>query len=334
MLRPTLDNTLGSAFIGNILAACLFGLTTLQTYTYYGRSRGDVRTLKVLVGVLWILDVVHVALLTQTVYQYAVTDYGQLLSLTRPTTTVRVLTLITGISDFLVRCVYCSRIWLLSGRNRILLTIVSVASLVALGSVTGKYSRYIIRMPASSLTMPATGVVVMSLECTTFFEIDQRIAWLIFMGLGTASLADVLISITMCILLARGRKEDLTHRLDNTVRSLQLYIIHTGVATSLCAILSLAMYAIGPTTMLYLIMFFILPKVFLNAMLAMLNARKSLRDQMVRRVVSVHPSPAFPFEIARHTTGSSDTDTRMPSSVMMKDSLIHVHGPERNGSVY
>lgn len=91
--------------------------------------------------------------------------------------------------------------------------------------------------------------------------------------------------------------------------------------------MSCLQYAIGPTTMLYLIMFFILPKgapfiepyhvglvleslrriVFLNAMLAMLNARKSLRDQMVRRVVSVHPSTAFAFGLARHTTGSEDT---------------------------
>ncbi|TBU23960.1 hypothetical protein BD311DRAFT_742103 [Dichomitus squalens] len=48
----TLDDTLGAAFIGNILAACLYGMTTLQTYIYYGRSDTESKTLKSLIAFL------------------------------------------------------------------------------------------------------------------------------------------------------------------------------------------------------------------------------------------------------------------------------------------
>ncbi|KAI0745065.1 hypothetical protein C8Q76DRAFT_21015 [Earliella scabrosa] len=53
-------------------------------------------------------------------------------------------------------------------------------------------------------------------------------------------------------------------------------MINTGVATSLYSLATLILYAIGPSTMLFLTLF----KLFLNAMLAMLNARESLRSRM------------------------------------------------------
>ncbi|KAI0745064.1 hypothetical protein C8Q76DRAFT_789514 [Earliella scabrosa] len=64
MIEPTIHNTLGSALIGNILAACLFGVTTQQTITYFRRFRDDPKGLKLLVGVLWFADIMHVVLLS------------------------------------------------------------------------------------------------------------------------------------------------------------------------------------------------------------------------------------------------------------------------------
>ncbi|KAI0745042.1 hypothetical protein C8Q76DRAFT_789493 [Earliella scabrosa] len=257
---PTLDNTLGSAYIGVLLSASLLGVTTLQTYMYYDRSKDDSLRLRTLIALLWAADIVHFVFLSQTVYFYAVTNFGNRLALAQPTRTVLGQIAVTGLSDFVL-----------------------AAALVALG-----------------LTIVLT---IKSLGCATYFEIDQRYSWLIYSGLATASLSDILISTTLCVLLAKQRQAALTRRLDTTVRTVQLYVVNTGtvtrhvcppstshrvrvrtdrdfVAYSLCSLLTLILYAIGPTTMLYLVGFFILPKLMLNALLAMLNARKSLRDHM------------------------------------------------------
>ncbi|PIL27484.1 hypothetical protein GSI_10634 [Ganoderma sinense ZZ0214-1] len=128
----SIHNTLGAAFIGNIIAAALYGLTTLQTYTYYGRSGDDPRILKHLIGVLWIFDTLHVVLISHTVYMYAVTGFGQVLVLFDPTWSVLVAIILTGTSDGLVRAIFCYRIWILSGRNWFVCGAVTVSSLLVL----------------------------------------------------------------------------------------------------------------------------------------------------------------------------------------------------------
>ncbi|KAI0712973.1 hypothetical protein C8T65DRAFT_739183 [Cerioporus squamosus] len=79
-----LDNTLGAVFVGNLVAACLYGLTTLQTYTYFGRSREDSVLLRSMIAFLWILDTVHVVFISHTVYTYTVTDFGNFAALPKP----------------------------------------------------------------------------------------------------------------------------------------------------------------------------------------------------------------------------------------------------------
>ncbi|KAI0745045.1 hypothetical protein C8Q76DRAFT_688270 [Earliella scabrosa] len=260
MLEPTLDNTLGALFIGSIVVACLLGVTTYQTYTYYERCQEDRMLLKILgtsrIGRLMliyldrIVDVVHAALLAHTVYLYAVVHFGKLLALIQPTRSVLI---------------------------SIMLTMVTVLTALVANLAPGPKSTVPLLYESSC------PLRIQAISCTN----RSSSQWDIYLGLSSASLSDICICVTLCILLAKRDRGPRRRKVDTTIRTLQVYIVNTGFSTSIWSLLTLIMYAIGPNTMVYLILFCILPKLFLNALLAMLNARKSLREQMNGDVISI-----------------------------------------------
>ncbi|KAI1798241.1 hypothetical protein LXA43DRAFT_18532 [Ganoderma leucocontextum] len=132
-----LDQTLGAAFIGNILAACLYGLTTLQTYIYFARDNMDSCTLNTLIAILWVLDTLHLVLISHTVYVITVSNFGNILASLKPTWSLLAHVIVTGISDGIVRGIFCHRIWILSDRNRWLCAAITFPSLVAFGQSSG-----------------------------------------------------------------------------------------------------------------------------------------------------------------------------------------------------
>ncbi|KAJ8516167.1 hypothetical protein ONZ45_g6484 [Pleurotus djamor] len=79
-----LDAKLGAMFLGNVVAAILYGVTSVQTFIYFKGSAQDLRSLKVIVLILWLLDSLHIILVTHTVYFYTVSNYADPLALNTP----------------------------------------------------------------------------------------------------------------------------------------------------------------------------------------------------------------------------------------------------------
>ncbi|KAI0659168.1 hypothetical protein C8Q70DRAFT_155265 [Cubamyces menziesii] len=266
----SLNETLGAAFVGDILAACLYGLTTLQTLIYFGRSRKDPLLLKSLVILLWALDSLHLILVSHTVYSYTITNFGNVPALLKPTWSVIGQVFVTGVSDGIVRAIYCYRIWMFSGRKWIISTAIAIGTLTTCGS---------------SLAYAGSG-----LRENTFIELE-RFSWLLYFSLSWAFVSDLLIAATMCTLLAKRRNGAL-RKVDHAIRVLILYSVNTGVLTTLCTLMALIAYAVSPHTFIYIGFYFLLPKLLLNSILGALNARKTLREQMSGGVVSI-PLPSI-----------------------------------------
>ncbi|KAI0779923.1 hypothetical protein C8Q74DRAFT_726089 [Fomes fomentarius] len=215
MIRPTLDNTLGT-----VLTACLFGVTTQQTVTYYRLSGQDPIILKLLVGLLWALDIAHVALLIQVVYEYAVSNFGNILGLEKYNSNVVVVFLFTGLSDFIIRGIYQHKIWALSNRNRPLCAFLATMAVVTFGSnivITVKGSR----------CHPCEWAYI------------DRLAWIVYFLLGMITISDIVISATLCFFLGDQVRDSHSNRLNRAVRTLQVYIINAGILTSVCSLLTL-----------------------------------------------------------------------------------------------
>ncbi|PPR02686.1 hypothetical protein CVT24_002108 [Panaeolus cyanescens] len=191
MAMLKLDDTLGAAFIGNILA-----------------------------GV--ILDTVHLALVTEGLYYYLITNYANPIVLADPHWT------------FLV--------------------VVAVATISA-----------------------GTAFAIMAFHGKTFAFFSQ-ISYLMYMALGSAVAADILIATSLCYSLSKTRTG--YKQTDSVVNVLMMYVINSSLLTTVCALGCLVAYAIWPNTFAFIGIYFCLSKLFLNSLLAMLNGRDALKSRV------------------------------------------------------
>ncbi|KAI0635133.1 hypothetical protein C8Q77DRAFT_682550 [Trametes polyzona] len=305
MSQLSLDDTLGAAFLGNIAAACFYGITVVQTYIYYGRNGGDRLYLKSLVAILWALDSLHLALVTHAVYTYAVKDFANFLAIEVPVWSILAQVIVTGVSDIIVRGIFCERVWKLSNRNWPLIATIVVTSLLVFGgsiafSVRGY--EFVNRLLFDETShIPSTS----RFSIPSFTDLAE-ISDILYLSLGTGVAADVLIAASMCALLAQRRTG--FSRTDSMVRVLILYSINTGALTSLCALLCLVSYATMPNNFVFIAFYFVLPKLFLNSLLATLNARRPLREANasmmsipLSRTTSLPSHPPPPVRPARQS---------------------------------
>ncbi|KAI0375210.1 hypothetical protein BV20DRAFT_255454 [Pilatotrama ljubarskyi] len=202
----SMDNSLGALLIGVLVECCLYGVTTLQTYIYFARTSADHKALKCLMFFLWVLNTLRVCLIAYTLYMYTITDFGNLLAILKPAWSVAPASIFTvSLNNCLVRGVLCYRVWHLSGKNWLLATAIALSILVATG------------------TGAALGFLGMSLQ--SWFGIHEY-TWLLIVSFSTSMAADVLITVTLCVLLVIRRTGHT--RSDGIIRTLATYAVNTG----------------------------------------------------------------------------------------------------------
>ncbi|KAL4242555.1 hypothetical protein ABKN59_011425, partial [Abortiporus biennis] len=100
---PKLDDTMGAAFIGMVICSIMYGVTCVQTYTYYSRYKSDSRTMRVLVFILWLLDTLQLILVAHMVYYYVVTNYFNPKALVQIVWSFPAETIVTTTGDCIIR---------------------------------------------------------------------------------------------------------------------------------------------------------------------------------------------------------------------------------------
>ncbi|KAJ7200537.1 hypothetical protein GGX14DRAFT_571944 [Mycena pura] len=100
---PSPDGTLGAVQIGFIVSTFLFGIVTLQTFNYYWNYPQDSVGLKLLVGVIWLLEVGHSICGWAAIYSISITYYGQPQHILNPPAVLGFLPLFSAIPIVLVQ---------------------------------------------------------------------------------------------------------------------------------------------------------------------------------------------------------------------------------------
>ncbi|KAI5120193.1 hypothetical protein M0805_002659 [Coniferiporia weirii] len=252
-LGINLNNTLGAAFIGLIFAAILFGVTNFQALAYFQSSASDSQYFKWVVSFLWVLDTLHLALISHILYFFLVTNFTNLAIIPRVTWSLCLHVLVNALSDFCVRCFYTRRLWTLSKKNRFITLLSATFTLVTF--VFGIQF----------------GVRIFSYQSTTQFV---KISWMLYVSLGSAVVADISVAVSLCYFLAKNKTGFKTT--DKKITVLIAYVINTGLLTSVCALCCFITYAAMHDNYVFLGIYFILPKLYYNSFLATLNARQKL----------------------------------------------------------
>ncbi|KAF9033566.1 hypothetical protein BJ165DRAFT_753727 [Panaeolus papilionaceus] len=287
-----LDGTLGAAFLGTLAAAILYGITSVQTFMYFHDYKEDGRTLKGMVLMLWILDTIHLGFTTHGLYHYLVTNFGNYGVLIGPTWTILSQVYITNISTITVRWFFARRVSVLCGRRyalgMILPGIIILLSLVVFANGCGFASRAFV--------------------LKTYEKMNEAAAML-YVSFGAAVVADAIIASSLCTLLLKSKTG--FKSTDSIVTKLMAFSINTGLLTSLCAVACFVTYAIWPQRFIFMGVYFALSKLYINATLASLNARSSLRSMSYGN--STGPPLSAPIAFPMKGVSSSSSDTRSTS---------------------
>ncbi|KAF7308139.1 hypothetical protein HMN09_00661500 [Mycena chlorophos] len=125
-----IDNILGAWVIGLIISSAIWGVTGLQIYHYFTKfSTRDGPFLKSFVCALFLVDTLHLSLISEAFYVAAITNFGDYLSLGEVTWSQIAQIPVGVIMGTMVQLFYAYRIWLLGNRSPWIPAAIVVSSL-------------------------------------------------------------------------------------------------------------------------------------------------------------------------------------------------------------
>ncbi|KAI0708473.1 hypothetical protein C8Q76DRAFT_799731 [Earliella scabrosa] len=253
----SLRELLASLVIGGALALTVYGITILQTYFYYRTYPKDRLAIKILVGILFLLDTATSIVLTYGTYEYTVIYFLQPLEryIAIPPNLVAEHAM-TILIILLTQLYFAQRLWYIS-KNRYLVFAITILALGGFGSGEAIAGHMATNPDPFSLgTVP---VLIMS----GFAD-------------GLSAICDLLIAGSLCYYLRAGKSGFV--KTNSLVDQLMVYAIQRGLLTALCQIGKLVSVVAYPYHFVFLPFAYMQGKLYCNTLLASLNVRNSLRN--------------------------------------------------------
>ncbi|TFK33378.1 hypothetical protein BDQ12DRAFT_715867 [Crucibulum laeve] len=252
--KLTFDDTLGAIFLGGIVASTLYGITCVQTFIFLKGSQADRTYMKTIVVGLWIIDTVQHALVIHSLYYYMVTNYGNPSAVQNQVWSV-VAQLIPGaLSDTLVRSVYALRVWRLTYQR----PYIAIIGILCLNYFGCKFA-----------------MAVYLLDGHSNFQQVNKLSWMLYSGLTSAVVVDAFIAIVLCYSIYQKRTG---FRSTNAMlNKLIVLAINTGVLMTFGSISIFTAYVARPHSLIYIGIYMPSNKIYINSLLASLNAHEYVR---------------------------------------------------------
>ncbi|KAK0187539.1 hypothetical protein F5146DRAFT_1140956 [Armillaria mellea] len=314
-LQPSkviLGETLGALYVGSTIAAVLFGLTNLQTMIYYKKYPRDWWVYRYSVAVLWILDALHVALTTHALYFYLVDMSGDLMgALVHSVWSFKVQLDTNVVIVVYVQGLYAIRLW-------------------KLGRHFHKFLPWLVFL-AVAASLGAGVFVIYDIFMTRNFSVVTAIKASIYTVFATVAATDFVIALMMCYYLHKSRAVTKFSSTASLLLNLMRLIIVSGLATSACSMLTLIAFIVWPNTLIFIGIDFVLPKLYVNSLLAMFNYRpEHLEPSMANAERAGHSTPAVLHITAQTFEGSnSETNVSIPLSEIQN---VHLFGDKLDPS--
>ncbi|OCH90855.1 hypothetical protein OBBRIDRAFT_754219, partial [Obba rivulosa] len=243
----------GPGLLGVILNIFFYGIMVTQTFLYYNTYRKDHLWMKLFVAGLVLADTINCVFDIWWIYDIVINHFGDFSALQTGNWVFATDPAMVGIIATGVQLFFAWRIKVLTRKN----WVVAIVVVTAMGSIFGGIG-----------TSIAIHFVPEFIEFQKFQVVV--IVWLIL-----AAVCDSTITISLTLHLRRHRTgfTATDHLLDKIIR----ITVQNGLITSIWAIGDLITYLATPTGA-HLAMNFPLAKLYTNALLSSLNARKWPRD--------------------------------------------------------
>ncbi|PBK79682.1 hypothetical protein ARMGADRAFT_1069339 [Armillaria gallica] len=270
---------------------------------YYKSYPDDSWIYRYSVAIIWILDALHVALSMHAVYHYLIDLFGNYLGLYHIVWSFKLQLLISMVMIIWIEALYAVRLW-----KRLCLILSSHKSKLNLCLVGGHFNRTLSWIVSQLLSSAAHNKYTSRLglsrvrqvfpsvhslySISNFLLIPSIKAW--FIGLwmhirlkylpginmhpfAVAATSDFIIAFSMCYYLHKSREASAFSSTSDMLYGLMQLVVISGLATSTCSLLTLITYLVWQDSLIFLGLDLILPKLYINSLLAMLNARRDCR---------------------------------------------------------
>jgi len=162
-------------------------------------------------------------------------------------------------------------------------------------------------MPLTVIIATVIGTILAVRTCKLklFTELPSM-AWMTYSAFGSAAAVDSILAATTIYYLRRSRGE--FEATNSRISKLVFWTLSTGVITSVCSLAALISYALFPHKFYFLAIEFLLTKLYMNSLLAMLNARRSIREGGTDISINLSRS--------NHSNGPTSPSSPRPLSVL------------------
>ncbi|KAK0435768.1 hypothetical protein EV421DRAFT_1908459 [Armillaria borealis] len=289
---PSVSETLGVLYIGATIAAVLYGITT-----YKGSfTTGDTPTTGGYTAILsGSFDTVHVALTTYAVYVFLIQFFGDLTgALEYNSWSMKVY--MNDVLAVYIQGLYALRLW--------------------------QRSRTAFSQNSRLLHLFGRGGLTWHCDISSIAQNIASAASLktsIYIYFSTIAITGLLIAIPMFYYLHKSRTIILRRASTATVLlRLMRLVLMSGLATSACSLLTLITYMMWPQSLAFLGIHFVLSKLYINSLLAMLNSRSKHHSTSQSTEDEVNSLPT----VLRTTPLSSESDVSETNiSIPLPDKL-------------
>ncbi|TFK73251.1 hypothetical protein BDN72DRAFT_213600 [Pluteus cervinus] len=315
------ETTIGAFEIGVLIAMFLFGVTTMQTFSYYRKFPADNRGMKIFVGVIWMLECLQSGLIANSLYWLTIKNYGQADAINQPLRALCFATILFAIITCSIQGFFTYRLHLLINSW--------VVPCICWSLSTSTFAGHIV-------------VATFGLMSDSFLEWRNKWRVMISCLLVTSTTVDVLIAGCLTYRRWRRRRESLArHQPTTKVEEMNTDLCHTGathkpvdklivwsletcLATSTLMLLMLILF-VSMNNFAWITVFFTISRLFSNSFLASLHGRESLRndaDEPLRFVdCDIRSSGSGLSHIPRPDSESSTAKLRMSTSFNTENDL-------------
>ncbi|KAJ7267578.1 hypothetical protein B0H12DRAFT_1097837 [Mycena haematopus] len=300
----------------------LFGALTIQIFLYFEAFPNDRNSTKCLAYGVYCFELVQTILASHDAFREFGYGFGDLTALTAMDYNWLIVPVMTSILSFIGQTFYAYRIHVLSKSwiMPVLILATSITSSTA-GLVTGAF-------------------VFVAGDLTRLDNYKTNVA--IGIWLGSSAISDILIAVCMTYYLAKNDTGH--HRTRILISRLIRLSIETGSVTAGVALLDLALFFIFPNRTYYSTPAGIMPTIYGNAILAVLNSRfhilggrttlsaatmsttsnSNVMSLKFRRPADQGATDAY----ASNTAGASDDYSQNTGILFSKDVLVRYEGKD------
>ncbi|KAJ3512183.1 hypothetical protein NLJ89_g3670 [Agrocybe chaxingu] len=224
------NGTLGALSVGVLISVFLFGIATVQAYIYYSNFPDDKVRLKVLVAVVWILELAHCISICHSLYFFTISSYGDPRALIKPPSTLY-------------------------------LTIIFSGFIVPIVQVHSFLRRALVRF---SMSLVASAE---AFRMTTLEQYQEDWKWLLTTVLAMGAATDIIVAAALCFYL-RAQRSTSHEKTVTMIDKIIAWTIQTGLMTSLTGLVMLICFLAMPHNFVWLGFFMFLARMFSNSLYA------------------------------------------------------------------